>query len=264
MNSFGDMMKSWRAKFGVSQLELSLRCDVSQKHISFLETGRNKPSKPMVLTICENLNIPLRDRNVLLSSAGFAPHYKETDLEAPEMAVVSQALDMMLQAQDPLPGVVFDSHYNLLRANQGAIKLQCFLYGVSSPHDLPQDSGNLLRGLFDPNGYRKYIVNWEEVVVCLLRRLQGDVHAMGGAPELQQLLDELASYRGVPRNWRQVDAGDWHGPMLTIDFDKDGVQLSFFSTIASLGTPQDISLQEIRIESFFPGNEETRNFFLQA
>ncbi|RED52492.1 DNA-binding XRE family transcriptional regulator [Aestuariispira insulae] len=264
MSNFGNLVKSWRAKHGVSQLELAMRCDVSQKHISFLENGRNRPSLSMVLTLCEGLNIPLRDRNQMLMTAGFAPQYKESSLDAPELEMVDQALNMILQAHEPFPAVVMDGGCNLVRANSGALKMLMFLYDVDHVQNLPEDGANLMHNLFKPDGYRRYVVNWEEVAVKLLRRMQGDVHALGGNDELQELVDELASYRGVPRNWRQVAPGDWEVPMMTIDFEKEGHRLSFFTTLATLGTPQDISLQEIKIESFFPADEATSAFFMNS
>ena len=258
------LLKSWRARSNVSQLELSLRCDVSQKHISFIESARSAPSKAMMLQICEALNVPLRDRNSLLTAAGFAPEYRETALSEPELAAVDQALDMMLQQQEPFPAMVVDGLFNVVRANRGAALLQGFLYGADKPEDLPPVAGNLLRGLFSPDGVRRHISNWHDIAPFFLRHLHAEAMARGNDGPLGDLLREIESYDGVPAGWKKYQPGHWQPPILTVDFEKDGVALSFFSTIATLGTPLDITLQETRIESYFPADDPTRRFFATA
>lgn len=258
------LLKSWRARNNVSQLELSLRCDVSQKHISFIESARSAPSKGMVLLICEALNIPLRDRNSLLTAAGFAPEYRETALSEPELAAVDHALNMMLAQQDPYPAMVVDSLFNVIRANQGAARLQGFLYDVTGPEDLPPFAGNVLRSLFSPDGIRRYISNWNDIAPFFLRQLHAEALAHGSSGPMDTLLREIESYEGVPPGWKKYQPGHWQSPILTVDIEKDGLRLSFFSTIATLGTPLDITLQETRIESYFPADEATTRFFTQA
>ena len=261
---FAPLLKSWRTRCGISQLELSLRCEVSQKHISFLEQARNAPSKIMVQLLCDALDIPLRDRNSLLLAAGFAPGYQESDLSAPELSAADQALTMMMNQQEPFPAMVVDECYNVLRANSGAMKLQGLVYGVERPEDFPETAGNLLHGFFAPDGYRDHISNWADIAPCILKRLQAEAWAAGGNSGLQDLLAELTSFPGVPEDWKQHVPGDWLAPVLTVDIRKNGVDLSFFSTIATLGTPQDVTLQEIRIESWFPANTVTRDFFMDG
>ncbi len=263
-DDFPRFLKSWRANRGVSQLELSLRCEVSQKHISFLELARSAPSRAMVMRICDSLDIPLRDQNALLVAAGFAPGYRESALTQPELSAVDQALTMMLAQQEPYPAVVLDRLYNVVRANRGAARLQALLFEVERPEDLPAIAGNILRGLFYPQGYRRYIKNWDDIAPCLLRQLRREIYAGGGSPELRGLLQELEQCEGVPDDWKQHLPGDWLAPVLTVDIEKDGLQLSFFSTIATLGTPLDVTLQETRIEAYFPADDATRKFFAQA
>lgn len=258
------LLKSWRARNNVSQLELSLRCDVSQKHISFIESARSAPSKSMVLLICEALNIPLRDRNSLLTAAGFAPEYRETALSEPELAAVDQALNMMLAQQDPYPAMVIDGLFNVVRANRGAERLQGFLYDAESPDKLPSFAGNVLRSLFSPDGIRRYVANWNDIAPFFLRQLYAETLAHGSDGPLGSLLREIENYDGVPPGWKKYQPGHWQSPILTVDIEKDGLSLSFFSTIATLGTPLDITLQETRIESYFPANEATKRFFAQA
>lgn len=259
--TFPQLIKSWRGKCGVSQLELSLRCDVSQKHISFLESARSAPSKAMVLLICEALDVPLRDRNALLLSAGFAPAYQESALTDPELSAVDQALTLMLAQHEPYPALVVDPVFNILRANQGAMRLQTILFGIERPEDLPPIADNVMMALFHPDGYRRYIRNWHDIAPYFLRRLQSDLVGGGGSQPLRDLLRELESYDGVPEDWKTHIPGDWLSPILTVDIEIDALCLSFFSTIATLGTPLDVTLQEIRIESYFPADQATRMFF---
>lgn len=258
------LLKSWRARNNVSQLELSLRCDVSQKHISFIESARTAPSKSMVLLICEALNIPLRDRNSLLTAAGFAPEYRETALSEPELAAVDQALNMMLAQQEPYPAMVIDSLFNVVRANGGAERLQGFLYDAKSPDELPSFAGNVLRSLFSPDGIRRHVANWNDIAPFFLRQLHAEALAHGSDGPLGALLREIETYEGVPPGWKKYQPGHWQSPILTVDIEKDGLKLSFFSTIATLGTPLDITLQETRIESYFPADEATSRFFAQV
>ena len=121
-----------------------------------------------------------------------------------------------------------------------------------------------MRGLFQPGGFRRHIGNWDEIAPCLLRRLQSEIYAHGGDRELQALLDDLTRCEGVPSDWKQHVPGSWHAPILTVDIDKDGKRLRFFSTIATLGTPQDVTLDEIRIEAYFPADEATRRLFMDG
>lgn len=239
---FPRQLKSWRARCGVSQLELSLRCEVSQKHISFLELARSAPSRSMVMQIGEALGLSLRDRNALLLAAGFAPAYKESQLSEPELAAVDQALTMMLDQQEPYPAFVIGKHFNIVRANRGAMTLAALLFDVSKPEDMPDMDGALVRGLFHPDGFRRYIRNWEEVASHVLRQLQSEVQANGHPPELQALLRELEAYEGVPQDWKRPQPIERTTPVLTLDIEKDGLALSFFTTIATLGTPLDVAL----------------------
>ena len=263
-DDFPRQLKGRRAKCGVSQLELSLRRDVSQKHISFLELARTTPSRGMVMQIGEALDLPLRDRKTLLLAAGFAPAYKESALREPELTAVDQALTMMLDQQEPFPAFVVGKNFDILRANRGAMALAALLFDVTDPAGMPDMSGALIRGLFHPDGFRRYITNWEEVASYVLRQLQSEVLAHGSPPELVALLEELESYDGVPEDWKRPQPLDRQTPVLTLDIEKDGVTLSFFTTVATLGTPLDVALQEIKIESYFPADDATRRFFMDS
>lgn len=257
---FPSRLKAWRQSRRLSQLELALRCDVSQRHLSFLESGRARPSEGMIVALSEALEVPLRDRNALLLAAGFAPRYRESDLSEPEMAAVNKALDHLLQKHEPYPAVVIDHLANLHRANQGAMKLMALL--------LPQVANggsdtrpNFMHAIFNPEGLRPYIRNWEQHAHFLLRRLQAECLALGQPPEMEALLAQVLAYPGVPRDWPKEILDEWRAPVLTMTFEKDGHSLTFFTTVTTLGTPFDVTLQEVRVEQFFPADDATEAFF---
>lgn len=245
---FGARLKWWRAQRGLSQLALAGSAEASQRHVSFLESGRAEPSRDMVLRLCAVLDVPLRQQNALLLAAGFAPVWRQSDLSDPELAQVNGALDFMLAQQEPYPAFVVDRRWNLLRANGGAGRLVTFLLGA-----VPDGPVNLADALISPQVLRPLIENWEEVAVHFLRSVQADAVADGTA-ETAELLRRLLAYPGVPPLSR-VAPLETHAPVLNIRFRKGDVRLSMFTTIATLGTPQDVTLQEIRIECFFPSDE---------
>jgi transcriptional regulator with XRE-family HTH domain len=244
---FGPRLKWWRAQRGLSQLALSGAAGTSQRHLSFLESGRAEPSREMVLRLAAVLDVPLRQQNALLLAAGFAPVWRESDLSAPELAEVNGALDHMLAQQEPFPAFVVDRRWNLLRANAGAVTLVTFLLGTA-----PAGPVNLADALVAPDVLRPCVDNWEDVAVHFLRSVQADAIADATA-ETAALLRRLMSYPGVPPLSR-VAPFEAHTPVLHIHFRKGDVRLPMFTTIATLGTPQDVTLQEIRIECFCPAD----------
>jgi len=252
---YGALLAAWRRRRGFSQLQLALAAECSQRHIGFLELGRAKPSRAMVMRLVAALGLPLRDGNAMLLAAGFAPAWSETGLNAPSIAPVSAALDHMLAQQEPYPGLVVDRHWNLLRANRGAGTLVTFLLGPSDP----EASVNLADALAAPDILRPYLRNWTQVMHYFLRSVAADA-ASDATEESAALLARLMNYPDARTAWVQVPDG-MSGPVLPMIFSKDGVELSLFTTIATLGTPQDITLQELRIESFFPTNDKTREWF---
>lgn len=259
--SFPTVLKEWRNVQGLSQLELALRSGSSQKHISFLESGRSNPSRIMIFSLCEALQIPLRDRNELLLAAGFAPSYKERSLDDPDLAPTKQAIDRILQSHLPYPAVVYDRLHNVMQVNDAAIKFQCFLYDVKNVMDLPEVSGNVLRGLLHPEGYREHIENWDELASIMLRRLRAEIFSAGKPEAAVKLLKELSEYPGIPSDWQHRTDLEWRHPMLTVHINKGGHQFSLFTTLTSLGAPFDVTLQEIRIESYFPLDDSATSFF---
>ena len=246
----------WRKRRGLSQLELALAADVSQRHVSFLELDRTRPSREMVLRLAAAMDVPLRHSNELLLAAGFAPVWSETAFDAKTLAPVRDALGYMLQQQEPFPAVVVDRRWNLLLANRGAQSLVEFLVGPIEPGA----AVNLADALVAPDVLRPHLVNWAEVVRFFLRSVEADA-AADGSEQTAALLRRLRGYEGVRAALAEVGAPEPDAPVLPMHFEKDGVTLRLFTTIATLGTPQDITLQELRIESFFPLDEATRAQF---
>jgi transcriptional regulator with XRE-family HTH domain len=249
---FATRLRWWRQRRGWSQLELAGRAEISQRHLSFLEIRRAFPSRDMVARLATALDLSLRQQNELLVAAGFAPVWHETELAAPELARVRNALDYMMAQQEPFPAVVVDRRWNLLKANQGAIRLVEFLVGPSAP----DAQVNLADALVGPDVFRPFLVNWAEVVRYFIRSIEADAAADGTA-ETAALLDRLLSYEGVRPLLKAPPVSNAGGPVLPMNFRKGDVSLELFTTIATLGTPQDVTLQELRIESFFPMHDDT-------
>jgi transcriptional regulator with XRE-family HTH domain len=249
---FPARLRQWRERRGLSQLALAEHTGVSQRHLSFLELGRASPSRDMVDRLAAALEMPLRQHNAFLLAAGFAPQWRERDLAAPDLAGVASALDFMLARQEPYPAVVVDRHWNLLKANAGAVRLVEFLVGPIAPGT----AINLADALVAPNLLRPHLVNWIEVVRHFVRSVEADA-AADGLAETAALLERLMRYGGVRKALAAAGGNGEAGPVLAMHFRKGGTSLRLFTTIATLGTPQDVTLQELRIESFFPMDEET-------
>jgi transcriptional regulator with XRE-family HTH domain len=251
-DSFAARLRWWRKRRGWSQLELAGRAGVSQRHLAFLELARASPSREMVLRLAAALDVPLRQQNRLFLAAGFAPVWHESEFAAPALTDVRQALDYMMAQQEPFPAVVVDRHWTLLKGNAGAARLVEFLVGP-----LPADAAvNLADALVAPDVLRPSLVNWPDVVRYFIRSVEADAAADGTA-ETAALLERLFGYPGV-RQALRGNAGDAAlSPVLPMHFRKDRVSLRLFTTIATLGTPQDVTLQELRIECFFPMDAAT-------
>lgn len=256
--NFGEQLRWWRKRRGLSQLELSGVAGTSQRHLSFLESGRAAPSQPMVLDLAAALNLSLRQQNTFLISAGFAAIWREGKLGEPELAQVDGALGHILAQQEPFPAFVVDRHWNLQRANKGAVRLVEFILGA-----VPAGPVNLADALLSPAVMRPFVVNWEEVALHFIRGVQADAIA-DGSPESSSLLTRLLSYEGLQGLSQSAALEEAPRPLLPIHLRKSGQSLHVFTTIATLGTPQDITVQEIRVESFFPLDEATTRFFRES
>ena len=255
LRNFGERLRWWRKRRGLSQLELAGIAGTSQRHLSFLESGRAAPSQQMVLNLAAALNVSFRHQNGFLAAAGYAPLWKEGRLGGPELAEVDRALDYILTQQEPFPAFVVDRHWNLKRVNAGGIRFVGFILGA-----VPEGDVNLADALLSPSVLKPYVVNWQEVALHFLRDVQADVIADGSA-ESRALLARLLAYDGMTELTGSAALEGASSPLLPIHLRRDGVSLQLFTTIATLGTPQDITVQEIRIESFFPTDAATAAFF---
>jgi transcriptional regulator with XRE-family HTH domain len=258
--SFGPRLRWWRQRRGVSQLDLAGTAGTTQRHLSFLESGRAAPSREMILRLAAALDLSLRQQNVLFLAAGYAPAWRESDLSAPELARIDRALHYILAQQEPYPAFVIDRRWNLLRANTGAARLTEFLTGPAPASPASSEPVNLAVALVSPDGLRPFIVNWEDVALYFLRGVQADAIADGTA-ETAELLDRLRAFPGVPALSRVLPPEEAQAPVLIIHFRRAETSLRLFTTIATLGTPHDVTLQEIRIECFFPVDDPTAQLF---
>jgi transcriptional regulator with XRE-family HTH domain len=246
---FGTMIRQWRRRRGLSQLELAVHGGVSQRHISFLESGRARPSRQMVLHLGEMLDLPLRDRNQLLTTAGFAAAFRESRLDEPRLAEARLALDLLLRQHEPFPTMVVDATYTVQLANIAAQRMFAFLRSTPSDPEQPQ---NLIKATL--REVRPYILNWSEIAVSVLHHLQRE--ALDN-PAAASLLAEVRRYPDVDALWREIDWECSPRAVLTMTVMKDGLTLNLISMIATFGTPQDVTLQDLRIETFFPADAQT-------
>jgi transcriptional regulator with XRE-family HTH domain len=247
----GALLRRWRSARRLSQLELALDADVSSRHLSYVETGRSQPSPEMVLRLADALEVPLRERNALLVAAGYAPRFFETGLADPEMAQVRNAVELILGHQEPYPAFVLDRYWEIRLSNRAAERCTRFLLGAD-----PVES-NMLRLVLHPSGLRPVMVNWEELAGDLVRNLHNQIAASPQDPRAQALLAEVLAYPGIPAGWRTREIGAASAPLLTTVFRKGDVELRFFSTITTFGTPHDVALEELRIECSFPADAAT-------
>ena len=247
---FGGALKQARGLHGMSKLTLALEAGVSARHVSFIESGRSQPSRPMVMRLAEALDLPLRESNMLLNAAGYAAHYRERGLEDADLAPARRVLELMLERHDPYPALVFNRHWDLMMANMGAAALTQLL-------DLPPIDGpaNLLRLTLHPDMLKPRLEDWESAARDMVLRARRE--AEPGDEVAMRLLDEVLAYPGVPEDWRDLAAEPAKEPFLTVTFNAGGRRLSWITTFTTFGTPHDITLQELRIESFYPADEAT-------
>ena len=254
--SIGPRIRSWRQTRGLSQFELASRAGFSVRHVSFIETGRAHPSREAVLALGEVLDLTLRDRNRLLESAGFASVFHETPLSADQMAHMRDMLQFILDRHLPYAAIVVDRHWNCLMSNLAAAR---FFSMLISPSLATQN--NVLRSTFHPEGSRRWIVNWPEVERDLLNRAELELGSQdsGGTA----LLAEIRSYASAPTEVNSHAVPRLGDLLLPIHIHVGGLDLRLFTTIMTLGTPQDVTLQELRIETFFPADRQSERCWMQ-
>lgn len=247
----GALLRQWRMTRRISQMDLALEAEISSRHLSFVESGKAQPSREIMTRLCDALKVPLRDRNALFIAAGYAPIYRESNLTAPEMALAFQAIEFILRQQEPYPAIVLDRRWDIVLANDGAVKLIHFLLGKES------DERNVVRQIFRNDVLRPFIMNWEEVASDMLRRVEQEIHWDPLNEVLPALRDEVLSYPGVPEQWRLGHFQAPLSPLMNFIFHKGAFELRFFYTWTTFGTPHDITLEELKIDSSFPADEET-------
>lgn len=248
----GILLRQWRDVRGKTQLDLSFDAGVSQKHISFVESGRSTPSRQMLLDLAQALDVPLRERNELLIAAGYAPLYSGHALDAPVMNSISKALQRMLRQHEPFPAIVMDRHWNVLMTNDAAPDLfNCFVDLAAWPR--PR---NLLHLIFDPKGLRPFVANWPETARGLLARVHREALGHFIDDKTKALLAELSQYPGVKAEWRAPSPSSVL-PVIPLSLTKDGVTLNYFSLITTVGTPQTVTAEELRLECMFPADDKT-------
>ena len=247
----GELLRYWRQERGKSQLDLSLDTGISQRHLSFVESGRSVPSRDFLSTVSEALNIPLRERNVLLLASGYAPSYSEQSMDAEQMAVVTRAIDRMLQQHEPHPAIVLDRYWNLIRTNKAAPQF----FGSFIDLEARPKPRNLLDVMFDPAGMRPFIDEWEKVAAGLLQRVRREAVGQVVDAGLARLLQQLRKYPGVTELKPPPSP---QSPVLPITFRRGNERFAYFSLITTVGTPQCITAQELRVECMFPIHAEGR------
>ncbi|MGJ7490467.1 helix-turn-helix domain-containing protein [Variovorax sp. ZT4R33] len=249
---FGTHLRHWRQRRRLSQLDLAQEAEVSTRHLSCVETGRAAPSREMVLRLTERLGVPLRERNALLVAAGFAPMYRQRTLDDPALAAARRAVDLVLKGHEPYPALAIDRHWQLVAAN----RIVPLLMAGAAP-ELLVPPVNVLRLSLHPQGLAPRIINLAQWRAHLLERLQQQIAATGD-PVLQALHDELAAYPvPVPGHDAPSSGGELAGVVVPFQLATESGVLSFISTTTIFGTPVDVTLQELAVESFFPADAQT-------
>ncbi len=258
--AFPGILKLWRLRRRLSQLEVALSAGVSQRHLSFLESGRAAPSREMVLRLCETLAVPLRERNGWLSAAGFAPLFHARPLDDPQMAQVLAAVRLMLANHAPFPAVAVDRAWNIRLANEPFEFLSAAL-GSDLWTRVGGEGRNLMRLFFHPAGLRPLVANWAVIAPALWRRAEREAEACG-AEYTRALLAELTPH--LDPEIRHAAQNVSLLPVLPLELVKGGIRISLFTVIATFGTPQDVTADELRIECLFPADKATEAFFRNA
>jgi transcriptional regulator with XRE-family HTH domain len=254
-NELGTLMRYWRGMRGKSQLDISLDTGISQRHISFIESGRSTPSRQTLGDIAQALEVPFRERNALLQAAGYAAIYAESPLDALEMKSLRVALERMLRQHEPFPAIVMDRHWNVLMTNEHAPRFfNCFIDMAAR-----KSPRNMLHLIFDPEGMRPFVLDWERTARSLIQRVYRESVGRVVDEKTSELLRELHAYPDVRADWKMPDTlpSASSDPVIPLSFAKDGVAMNYFSMVTTVGTPQTISAQELRIECMFPADEET-------
>ncbi|MFF5217026.1 helix-turn-helix domain-containing protein [Micromonospora sp. NPDC000442] len=253
VHTVGELLRQWRQRRGLSQLDLAIAADVSARHVSLVETGKSKPSADMILRLADQLHVPLRDRNQLLLAGGFAPRYTERPLDDDALSAAQDAIRRVLRAHEPYPAVVFDRRWNILMTNRA---VDPFFAQVAP--DLLRPPVNLVRLGLHPRGLARLVVNLADVRAVFRTRISRQL-ATAPDPDLTTLYEELLTPGPDEASDQRID-GDVVIPMI---LNVDGRELRLFSTITTFGTPMDVTIDEIAIESYYPADAESAAYFAE-
>ena len=251
----GGFLRYWRQQRGKSQLDLSLDAGVSQRHISFVESGRSVPSRDTLIAIAEALDVPLRERDALLLAAGYAPIYSDRAFDAVEMQSLTNAVERMLRQHDPFPAIVMDRYWNVLMTNDSSPRF----FGSFVDLSRQRSPRNLLHLMFDPHGMRPFVHDWESVARGLIQRVHRESVGRVVDEKTRQLLADLGRYPGVKPEWRSpaVPSIARVVPVISYSFLREDQVLNYFSLVTTVGSPAAIAAEEMRIECIFPADPKT-------
>ena len=249
---FSHELKKLRKKRGLSQMDLSLEADISQKHVSFLESGRSYPSKSMLYRLTNVFDLSLYEANQLFLAAGFAPPYSSTPLDSLNNVELKSAVERIINNHMPYPAVVFDHLHNVLNLNEAAGHLMCQLYSVETVDRLPPFATNMIEGIFHPDGYGMYLTNFDTVAAIMYKRLLEEVNHIGNTPESEMLLERIKSYESFKQLDKHKIIEPHAFPSVTINLKKGEIDVQFYTVVSSFGSPFDVTIQNLRIELFFP------------
>lgn len=249
----GRLLRQWRMARRMSQLDLALEAGVSARHLSYVETGKSRASRQTIGRLADALRMPLRERNTLILAGGFAPQFPETPLLTPALERMREAIELILRHQEPYPAFVVSRHWEVLLANDAALRMNGFLM-----QGRPMRHGNLLHQVFDPEDFRPVIVNWDDVASRFIRHLHEEIATVPTDEGSGRLLEQLLAYPGVPSHWRARDMASEPSPVLNLVFRSPGGELRFFETMTTFIGPRDVTLQELRIECSFPADARTK------
>ncbi len=244
----GLLLRRWRSLRGRSQLDLALDAGISQRHLSFVESGRSRPGRETLLDLAEALDVPLRDRNTLLLAAGFAPIYDDGLWNAPQMQSVTRAVERLLRQQDPFPAILMDRHWNVLATNDATPRL----FGHFVDLAARKRPRNLLHLMFDPAGMRPFIRDWDTVARSLVARVHREAIGRVLDEGTRELLAALAAYGGEAHESNELAESL---PIIPLSFEKNGIVYDYFSIVSTVGTPTTVAAQELRVECMFPVDE---------
>lgn len=256
---FGDALRELRKARDLSQMSLAGIAGTSQRHVSFLELGRSRPSRAMVLQIAESLGLSLQNRNRLLLAAGYAAAYPERSLDAVDMQPLKQALQRMLRHHKPYPAIVVNRRWDLVLMNGTVARLFTYVGDAAAMWKKVAPSGrpNILKMIFHPDGLRPFIRNFDDVARMLLGYVQREANESAAAAEI---LEEVLRESGLPRRLRATEPLPQPTPVFATHFEVNGAKLSLFTMISTFGTPQDVTAEELRVGSFYPADDDSEAF----